>query len=278
MSSNIFFAHVGLELGAEALPRVRAALWLLRADDDRALRIAPLPVAASFVTAGGRRRLRAVRRTTPSWPAPPSARAPTAVTPVQMALAGGGDRRRRGHAAPLRRARRARACRGRRAAASRVLETFSSGGGTRVVSAEAAAADARRDGRRGERRARPPLRRRRRDVTLYGIGNERSAGKTGTAQLGGEQAPHSWFIGFAPAAGSARRPRSPIAVIVESGGSGAGTRGADRRPRHGRVAAASGRWRRLNGIPSEPVRNALGYCMRREPPTRRSAQTEGDTE
>ena len=37
------------------------------------------------------------------------------------------------------------------------------------------------------------------DVRLYGIGDHLSAGKTGTAQLGGEQAPPSWFFGFAPA-------------------------------------------------------------------------------
>jgi penicillin-binding protein A len=45
-----------------------------------------------------------------------------------------------------------------------------------------------------------------------------TAGKSGTAQLGGiEGEPHSWFIGFAPAAS----PRIAIAVIVEQGGRGA---------------------------------------------------------
>ena len=42
------------------------------------------------------------------------------------------------------------------------------------------------------------------------------AGKTGTAQLGDGSAPHSWFIGYAPA----NEPRIAIAVIVEHGGSG----------------------------------------------------------
>jgi len=42
------------------------------------------------------------------------------------------------------------------------------------------------------------------------------AGKTGTAQLGAGEEPHSWFIGFAPA----DQPRIAIAVIVENGGSG----------------------------------------------------------
>ena len=59
------------------------------------------------------------------------------------------------------------------------------------------------------------------DVTLYGMTDARSAGKTGTAQLGGEQAPHSWFIGFAPAQEGAT-PQIAIAVLVESGGSGSG--------------------------------------------------------
>ena len=44
-----------------------------------------------------------------------------------------------------------------------------------------------------------------------------TAGKSGTAQLGGQAAPHSWFIGYAPA----DDPRIAIAVIVEHGGAGA---------------------------------------------------------
>ncbi|MEO8208715.1 MAG: penicillin-binding transpeptidase domain-containing protein [Chloroflexota bacterium] len=42
------------------------------------------------------------------------------------------------------------------------------------------------------------------------------AGKTGTAQLGGPDAPNSWFIGFAPA----EKPQIAIAVVVEQGGHG----------------------------------------------------------
>ncbi len=44
-----------------------------------------------------------------------------------------------------------------------------------------------------------------------------TAGKSGTAQLDGSAKPHSWFIGFAPA----NDPQIAIAVLVESGGSGA---------------------------------------------------------
>ena len=43
-----------------------------------------------------------------------------------------------------------------------------------------------------------------------------TAGKSGTAQLGGTGEPHSWFIGFAPA----DAPQVAIAVLVEQGGRG----------------------------------------------------------
>jgi peptidoglycan glycosyltransferase len=43
-----------------------------------------------------------------------------------------------------------------------------------------------------------------------------TAGKSGTAQIGGDGEPHSWFIGFAPA----DAPTVAIAVIVEQGGRG----------------------------------------------------------
>jgi peptidoglycan glycosyltransferase len=103
---------------------------------------------------------------------------------------------------------------------SEVLDALGSGGGTRVVSTEAAAATraAMVDAVNGELGR---LYAGQGDVTLYGISNARSAGKTGTAQLGGERAPHSWFIGFAPAQADAT-PRIAVAVLVESGGSGSG--------------------------------------------------------
>jgi penicillin-binding protein A len=43
-----------------------------------------------------------------------------------------------------------------------------------------------------------------------------TAGKSGTAELGGDGEPHSWFIGFAPA----EAPTVAIAVVVENGGRG----------------------------------------------------------
>ena len=104
------------------------------------------------------------------------------------------------------------------APSDQVLDTFGSGGGTRVVSSEAAAATraAMVDAVNGELGR---LYAGQADITLYGIGNARAAGKTGTAQLGGEQAPHSWFIGFAPAQ-EGGEPEIAVAVLVESGGSG----------------------------------------------------------
>ena len=44
-----------------------------------------------------------------------------------------------------------------------------------------------------------------------------TAGKTGTAQLGGTGEPHSWFVGFAPVQGA----RIAVAVLLERAGSGA---------------------------------------------------------
>lgn len=43
-----------------------------------------------------------------------------------------------------------------------------------------------------------------------------TAGKSGTAELGGTGEPHSWFIGFAPV----ENPKVAIAVLVERGGRG----------------------------------------------------------
>ncbi len=57
-----------------------------------------------------------------------------------------------------------------------------------------------------------------------------TAGKSGTAEIGGDGEPHSWFIGFAPA----DAPTVAIAVIVEQGGRG----GARAAPLAGRMLRA----------------------------------------
>jgi peptidoglycan glycosyltransferase len=235
VSSNIFFAHVGLALGQEGMLEAARGFGFCEpmriGPPDR-----PLPVAASFVTQpteGG------------CGPFVDDAelasaafgQGSTAVTPVQMALVAAAIaadgvmpdafvvRDVRPHAEDGVRS-------------DTILDTFSSGGGRRVIGAEAAGEmrAAMVDAVNGELGR---LFAGQADITLYGIGDERSAGKTGTAQLGGEQAPHSWFIGFAPAQEGAT-PSIAIAVLVESGGSGAVTAA----PIAGRVMAE---WLRLSG-------------------------------
>jgi peptidoglycan glycosyltransferase len=50
--------------------------------------------------------------------------------------------------------------------------------------------------------------------TNAAIDGVRVAGKTGTAQQGGDRPPHAWFVSFAPA----DDPQVAVAVIIESGG------------------------------------------------------------
>jgi peptidoglycan glycosyltransferase len=235
VSSNIFFAHVGLALGQEGFLEAARGFGFCQptriGPPDR-----PLPVATSFVTQ---------QVDGDCGPFVDDAelasaafgQGSTAVTPVQMALVAAaiaGD----GVMPDAFVVRDVRPHTEDGARSETVLETFSSGGGRRVISGEAATQmrQAMVDAVNGELGR---LFAGQADITLYGIGNQRSAGKTGTAQLGGEQAPHSWFIGFAPAQEDAS-PSIAIAVIVESGGSGAVTAA----PIAGRVMAE---WLRLGG-------------------------------
>ncbi|MGI8830331.1 MAG: peptidoglycan D,D-transpeptidase FtsI family protein [Candidatus Limnocylindria bacterium] len=235
VSSNIFFAHVGLELGPEAF-----LMYARRFGSCGPFEIGPpdrpLNVAPSYVTANVDGDCSPfdgdVLVASASF-----GQGETVATPVQMALvaaaiAGDGVMP---HPYVVRDVR-PHADGGE--PSETVLDTFSSRGGTRVISSEAAAATRSAmvdavNGEIGRTYAGQG------DITLYGISNARSAGKTGTAQLGGEQAPHSWFIGFAPAQ-EGGEPEIAIAVLVESGGSG-----SDRAaPIAGRVMAE---WLRLGG-------------------------------
>ncbi len=236
VSSNIYFAHVGLELGEErfleAARRLGFCDGLGIGPPSRSLNVAP-----SYITTAedgdcgpfsGR----------PELASAAFGQGSTFVTPVQMALvaaAVAGDgvmpspyvvRDVREHTADG------------ATPSETVLETLSSGGGTRVMSSETAGQvrSAMVDAVNGELGR---LFAGEADVTLYGMTDARSAGKTGTAQLGGEQAPHSWFIGFAPAQDGAT-PEIAVAVLVESGGSGA----TGAAPIGGRVMAE---WLRLSG-------------------------------
>lgn len=215
VSSNIFFAHVGLELGAEAMLTYARRFGFCSPIEigppDR-----PLSVAASYLTEAvdgdcgpfsGDVELASAA----------FGQGQSVATPVQMALVAAtisGDgvmphpyvvRDVRSHSTSG-------------TPSDDVLQRFSSRGGTRVLSSEAARQTraAMVDAVNGELgRAYAGQA----DITLYGITDARSAGKTGTAQLGGEQAPHSWFIGFAPAQ-EGGVPVIAVAVLIESGGSG----------------------------------------------------------
>ncbi len=234
VSSNIYFAHVGLELGGETFLE-----YARRFGFCEPLEVGPanraLGVAASYLTApadddcapfGGEVQLASTA----------FGQGEAVVTPVPMALvaaaiAGGGVMPHPYVVSDVR----AHTETGERS--DSVVETFGSRGGTRVISAEAAAATraAMLDAVNGDLGR---LFAGQADVTLYGASGERAAGKTGTAQLGGEQAPHSWFIGFAPGQEDAT-PRIAVAVLVERGGSGSGLAA----PIGGRIMAE---WLRLS--------------------------------
>jgi peptidoglycan glycosyltransferase len=119
-----------------------------------------------------------------------------------------------------------------------ILESFPPGAGHQVMSPETAAAvrslmvDAVQ-GPLGQAYAGSA------NVVHYGISGVDTAGKTGTAQRGGDLPPHSWFIGFVPA-GPDETPGIAIAVIVEGAGPGSVTAA----PIAGRIMAE---WLRLVG-------------------------------
>ncbi len=220
VSSNIFFAHVGLELGAQRFLDYAHRFGFC---SGRSIGSGgrTLPVSASFVTA------EADGDCSPftddvELASAAFGQARVNVTPVQMALLAAtiaND----GVIPHLHAVRDVRAHAPKPAAgpASAVLETSPNGDDGRAVSVDAARqtrsamVDAV-EGTLGRLYAGQGA------VQLYGIGGDvHTAGKTGTAQRGEGQAPHSWFIGFAPAQGDAT-PSIAVAVLVEGGGSGAG--------------------------------------------------------
>ncbi|MDQ2853633.1 MAG: penicillin-binding protein 2 [Chloroflexota bacterium] len=219
VSSNIYFAHVGLDLGPDRYldyaRRFGFCSGLTIGSDPRGL-----PVDPSFVSAqadGGC--------------APFSDRVDLAsaafgqsrvsVTPMQMALlaASVANDGTVPHPYVVRDLRSHAPAPGAGPSAT-VLETYAPGGGNRAISPQAAAQvrSAMIDAVEG------PLGRLYAGagaVSRFGVSGIQTAGKTGTAERGPGLKPHSWFIGFAPAQAGAA-PSIAIAVIVEGGGTGSG--------------------------------------------------------
>lgn len=194
VSCNIWFARTGLEIGGAGFVAYAARLGFgapLPFD---------LPTAASQVTnasgdaPGGF--VDDVELANAAY-----GQAETYVTPLQMALvaatvANGGELM-RPHLVS-----RIAGRGGTRAIGSEVVRrVIERDDAAAIVEAMVAAVEGRR-GRRFTAGARVP------GVT--------TAGKSGTAELGGTGEPHSWFIGFAPA----EEPRVAIAVLVEQAGRG----------------------------------------------------------
>jgi peptidoglycan glycosyltransferase len=236
VSSNIYFAHVGLETGAEPyLDYARRFGFcdpMLVGTGGRGL-----PVTASYVTA------QAEDDCTPFQDRAELAQASFGqgrvdVTPVQMALLAATIANDGVMPQPyVVREVRAHAADPASGPADRVLEEYG-GGGEQVVGSQTArqTRSAMVDAVHGELGR---LFAGGANVANFGISGVRTAGKTGTAERGPGLLPHSWFIGFADASDGAT-PSIAVAVIVEEGGSGSG-RAA---PVGGAVMAE---WLRLQG-------------------------------
>jgi penicillin-binding protein A len=219
VSSNIYFAHVGLEVGAE-----RYLDYARRFSFCETLGIGPsghaLAVAASFVTAEVEGDCAAFADRAELAQAS-FGQGRVSVTPVQMALLAAAIANDGVVPEPyVVRDVRAHAARPSAGPSERVLETFSAGTGSRAISSRTAAEvrSAMVDAVQGELGR---LYAGAGAVSNFGVEGVLTAGKTGTAELGPDVPPHSWFIGFAPGDETAT-PTIAVAVIVESGGSGSG--------------------------------------------------------
>lgn len=220
VSSNIFFAHVGLQVGAEGYldyaKRFGFCAPLKIGSGSRTL-----TASASYVTKRGSDGGCSPFQDKVELASAAFGQAQVNVTPLQMALVAAtvADD---GVMPDLYVVRdiRAHADDPTKGPNGAVIESTSPGAGHRVISSQAASEvrQAMVDAVQG------PLGRLYAGsgaVSLYGVGGVSTAGKTGTAQRSGNLAPHSWFIGFAPAQGGAT-PAIAVAVIVEGGGAGSG--------------------------------------------------------
>jgi peptidoglycan glycosyltransferase len=219
VSSNIYFAHVGLELGAE-----RYLDYARRFGFCQSLRVGSdsryLPVDPSYVSApadGGC----AAFRDQVELASVAFGQAAVSVTPMQMALLAAAIANHGAVPQPyVVRDLRTHAANPAAGPTDSLLETYGGGRGNPAVSSSVA--DAVRhamidavSGPIGKLYAGAG------DVARFGVSGVLTAGKTGTAERGPGLKPHSWFIGFAPAQDGAL-PSIAIAVIVEGGGSGSG--------------------------------------------------------
>ncbi len=196
ISSNIYYAHVGLETGSAAF-----ADWAARLGFGQPIPF-DLPTAPSQVT-GGRGNEPGGFRDLVELANAAYGQAETYVTPLQMSLVAAAV----ANDGVLMRPKLVTAMRSRRGVERRVdPEAW-----TRVLSPEDAGAIQRAmqlavEGELGARFAG--------GAKVPGVP---TAGKSGTAELGGRGEPHSWFIGFAPV----DAPRIAVAVIAEQAGRGA---------------------------------------------------------
>jgi peptidoglycan glycosyltransferase len=220
VSSNIFFAHVGLALGGdrflEYAKRFGFCAPLAIGTGDRRLPVSTSRLTTAATDGGCSPFADDVEVASAAF-----GQAHVSVTPMQMVLVAASIANGGVMPAPyVVSAVRAHAANPASGPATAVLERIGPGSGQRVVSGETAAQvrSAMVDAVAG------PIGRIYAGagaVTLYGVSGVSTAGKTGTAQRSGNLAPHSWFIGFAPAQGGAT-PAIAVAVIVEGGGAGSG--------------------------------------------------------
>jgi peptidoglycan glycosyltransferase len=219
VSSNIFFAHVGLEVGSsrylDYARRFGLCAGLRIGTDDRGLPVDPSYVSAA-VNGGCAPFADDVELASAAF-----GQARVSVTPLQMALLAATIANDGNVPRPLLvRDLRAHADDPAAGPSATVLETYGGGSGDTAISSQAASEvrsamiDAV-DGPIGKLYAGAGA------VSRFGVSGVLTAGKTGTAERGPGLKPHSWFIGFAPAQPGAA-PTIAIAVIIEGGGTGSG--------------------------------------------------------
>jgi peptidoglycan glycosyltransferase len=220
VSSNIFFAHVGVELGAERFldyaKRFGFCEPLVIGPGNRGLSVSP-----SYVTAVAEDGGCAPFADTAEVAQAAFGQGRVNVTPVQMALVAATIANDGITPAPyVVRDVRVHAEDPAAGPSERVLTSYGGEGSRRAIGSGAAAQvrAAMVDAVHGELGR---LYAGAGDVTLYGVSGVSSAGKTGTAERGPDLPPHSWFIGFVPAQAGGT-PAIAVAVIVEGGGSGSG--------------------------------------------------------